>query len=703
MNSRNRGLFLRWRAGSALAPVSFVSIALLLAPALSPGLARSRSRFDGASQRMTPQQSGDLDPTFGNQGVVQISLSDSGTTPTSLAIQSNGQVVVGGKYGTLSTGSSTVVPHSFLLRLNADGSLDSTFGMNGVVMFNLNAGGDGIDVIKLQSDGKILFAGFVSDPSGGTDFMVGRANTDGTTDTSFGSNGFANQTGGTALCMDYQASDGEIVVGGTTSGNAGDVVALDSTGGPDPNYSPGTLLGGVRQLSSVTGVSWDTTAGGPGSSASGTIIVTGPALVAGLNGAQILSLGGGALGSGFGTGIPEPGPFVLGGGAGEIAWPVTAPFNHQAGAPLAVTTTLFDSTMGNVIAANGAGATLSDPNEVNNIKANAVSVYTGQAVSSGTVVLNIGSVLLGGSISSPDGSSSEGMLALLDTNLNFTDGTTGMIQYPQFTSISAVQTFSTNTNIVAYMAGTGAAASGAGGAGIYPSAPPGSLPEPASIARTQISGMPCSPPLNLDFAYRDGQEGPIYGIDPPPGEVGIPYAIALNVLGGTPPITGSMSGNVPPGMAFKPLTVKPGDRGFEVAGTLAGTPTTAGSYSLTFRVTDSRGCTFSLTETIMINGPQFPFIGGAASNGKNGVAVSGNNLVVHKSKGVASVTPQASKAVILINGFAQKTKAGPMGANVELIAPNGLRSIPPGATATIQVMLPTGFLTNSLVVTNTSQ
>jgi uncharacterized delta-60 repeat protein len=187
---------------------------LLLVPAISPGMARYRSRLHGDSQHVRPQATGDLDPTFGNQGIVQISISNNGTTPKSIAVQSDGKIIVGGQYGTVAGASSTVIQHSFLLRLNTDGSFDSSFGKSGITAYDFNARGDGINVIKLQSDGKILFAGFVGNSSGGTDFMVGRAATNGAIDTTFGSKGFANHPGGMALYMDL-AANGEIVAGGT--------------------------------------------------------------------------------------------------------------------------------------------------------------------------------------------------------------------------------------------------------------------------------------------------------------------------------------------------------------------------------------------------------------------------------------------------------------------------------------------------------
>jgi uncharacterized delta-60 repeat protein len=88
-------------------------------------------------------------------------------------------------------------------RLNADGSLDTTFGTNGrkVISFDLggmNANGNvsfNLDVatcVALQADGKIVVGGYAQrDAYGNFDFAVVRLNTDGSLDTTFSSDGKA--------------------------------------------------------------------------------------------------------------------------------------------------------------------------------------------------------------------------------------------------------------------------------------------------------------------------------------------------------------------------------------------------------------------------------------------------------------------------------------------------------------------------------
>ncbi len=85
---------------------------------------------------------------------------------------------------------------------------------------------------------------------------------------------------------------------------------------------------------------------------------------------------------------------------------------------------------------------------------------------------------------------------------------------------------------------------------------------------------------------------------PPGGEVGVAYSDQLTVTGGTSPFTWSVSaGTLPPGVTLGASTAL-----------LSGTPTTAGSYSFTVKVTDHSG--LSDTEAVslaIISGPALNF------------------------------------------------------------------------------------------------
>src|SRR6202044_3853598 len=85
---------------------------------------------------------------------------------------------------------------------------------------------------------------------------------------------------------------------------------------------------------------------------------------------------------------------------------------------------------------------------------------------------------------------------------------------------------------------------------------------------------------------------------PPGGEVGVAYSDQLTVTGGTSPFTWSVSaGALPPGVTLDAST-----------GLLSGTPTTAGSYSFTVKVTDHSGLTATEPVSLtVISGPSLNF------------------------------------------------------------------------------------------------
>ena len=119
----------------------------------------------------------------------------------SLVVQADGRIIVGGSFTTIA-GTS----RSWLARLNADGTLDTTFA-------NTNVTGtgdisDGLIGIALQADGKILLCGQFTTVGGVARNNIARLNADGTLDTSFNPN--ANKMV-TSMAV---RSDGKIAIGG---------------------------------------------------------------------------------------------------------------------------------------------------------------------------------------------------------------------------------------------------------------------------------------------------------------------------------------------------------------------------------------------------------------------------------------------------------------------------------------------------------
>ena len=126
---------------------------------------------------------GALDVSFGTGGTVITSVIDFDLIGNSVAIQSDGKIVLGGYY--FNTATSLNASFS-LARYNVNGSLDLTFGINGngliledIVPGTILPGSmqeQGFSV-AIQTDGKILVGGSIgemSDISGDTEFILAR-------------------------------------------------------------------------------------------------------------------------------------------------------------------------------------------------------------------------------------------------------------------------------------------------------------------------------------------------------------------------------------------------------------------------------------------------------------------------------------------------------------------------------------------------
>ena len=105
-----------------------------------------------------------------------------------------------------------------MVRYNTNGTLDSSFGKDGIVTTAIGSSNDQISSMILQQDGRIVVAGN-SYYNRSYDFALARYNIDGTLDTSFDSDG--KQVTGFGNNSDFASSvalqsDGKIVVAGTT-------------------------------------------------------------------------------------------------------------------------------------------------------------------------------------------------------------------------------------------------------------------------------------------------------------------------------------------------------------------------------------------------------------------------------------------------------------------------------------------------------
>lgn len=157
-------------------------------------------------------QEGALDPTFGTDGIVISGLGGWYEYAHAVAIQEDGKIVVAGRSDTCGEQDFAVI------RYNYDGTLDSSFDYDGLVLTDFSGYDDYIGSVAIQEDGKIVLAGHSHNGSE-YNFALVRYNINGTLDNSFNDDGkvitdFGESDGADALAIQ---EDGKIVVLGGTS------------------------------------------------------------------------------------------------------------------------------------------------------------------------------------------------------------------------------------------------------------------------------------------------------------------------------------------------------------------------------------------------------------------------------------------------------------------------------------------------------
>jgi uncharacterized delta-60 repeat protein len=178
------------------------------------------ARADFGLARFLPDGTPDL--TFGTGGRVQTTVGQSVGSPSGVAVDSQGRIVVCGLTGPEDG-------HIAVTRYEANGTLDPSFGNGGTTLLGFenfaNFSGVG-PVLALQSDDQIVVTGTLNHA-----FFVARLTTFGCPDPNFGGSAldrFVNYPGGRAVSVDAQ---GRIVVA------AGPIlIRLTSDGTPDPSF-----------------------------------------------------------------------------------------------------------------------------------------------------------------------------------------------------------------------------------------------------------------------------------------------------------------------------------------------------------------------------------------------------------------------------------------------------------------------------------
>jgi len=175
-------------------------------------------------------QQGSLDATFGDNGEVHTSFSTLCDEGQIITMQQDGRFVVAATH-------TSVDYHEFIAgRFNNDGSIDNSFGLNGSVITPIGVNKDHPYTVKIQTDGKVVLAGSTNVSFSTTNAIaIVRYNSDGSLDNTFGIQGIVTTVvGQESIAYDLAIlDDGKILIAGTTKNSSGnkDFILVQYTSG----------------------------------------------------------------------------------------------------------------------------------------------------------------------------------------------------------------------------------------------------------------------------------------------------------------------------------------------------------------------------------------------------------------------------------------------------------------------------------------
>ena len=169
-----------------------------------------------------------------------------GSTISALAIQADGKVVAGGAFD-----SAVGTAQPGLLRFNTDGSVDPGFSA-GVFATTVANTYPSVSTLAVQSDGKIIVGGLFETIGGVAASSVARLNTDGSVDTSFNAGGVGPDTYVTSVVVqpdgDIVVAGAFATFNGVPSAQ---VARLRGDGSVDPLFFPGAGTGNTGFINSL--------------------------------------------------------------------------------------------------------------------------------------------------------------------------------------------------------------------------------------------------------------------------------------------------------------------------------------------------------------------------------------------------------------------------------------------------------------------
>jgi uncharacterized delta-60 repeat protein len=159
---------------------------------------------------------------------------DPGTSVESITVQPDGKVLIGGTFTSLAPNGGTRVLRQRIARLNSDGTLDTTFGLETGANNQVNA-------IVVQPSGNILVGGLFTNINGQARNYIAKLGVNGIPDAAFNAGTLTGPFGFGIYALAVQG-DGKVIIVGSFTGVAGQtrnrIARLDGVTGAVDSFNP---------------------------------------------------------------------------------------------------------------------------------------------------------------------------------------------------------------------------------------------------------------------------------------------------------------------------------------------------------------------------------------------------------------------------------------------------------------------------------
>lgn len=183
---------------------------------------------------------GQLDPTFGQGGVVSVNFGGNDERPSAVIALTSGETLVIGNH------ASMTFDGTYIAAFDAEGKPSVRFGPTGMVFVDPLPGREFATRALVDGEGRIVLGGYSVTRKAG---FIARVLGDGTLDPSFGDHGVASKStwevsSAWALALD---SDGKLLLGGQSKKDTAIIVRVDANGQEDPTWGKAGVARGPEQ------------------------------------------------------------------------------------------------------------------------------------------------------------------------------------------------------------------------------------------------------------------------------------------------------------------------------------------------------------------------------------------------------------------------------------------------------------------------